>query len=97
MILINPGGQLPDVSFLTSQAAAQVAVQVLMTLAAGLLSAPRGPGTIAAGAKTVVRNMPLVILLALLAFLFWPSESDTDADGPDVGLRKPNGMPVSEA
>ena len=82
----------------TTQAAAQVAVQVLMTLAAGLLSTPRGPGTIAAGAKMVVRNMPLVVLLALLAFLFWPSESETDADGPDAGLRKPNGThpPVGE-
>jgi hypothetical protein len=81
----------------TTQAAAQVAVQVLMTLAAGLLSTPRGPGTIAAGAKMVVRNMPVVVLLALLAFLFWPSESESNADAPDVGCRKPNGMPVDEA
>ena len=36
----------------TTQAAAQVAVQVLMPLAAALLSAPRPPGTLAAGAKT---------------------------------------------
>ena len=43
-----------------TQAAAQVAVQVLMTLAGALLSTPRPPGTLAAGAKTVVRNMPLV-------------------------------------
>ena len=81
----------------TTQAAAQVAVQVLVTLAAGLLSTPRGPGTIAAGAKMVVRNMPVVVLLALLAFLFWPSESESNADAPDVGCRKPNGMPVDEA
>lgn len=81
----------------TTQAAAQVAVQVLMTLAAGLLSTPREPGTIVAGAKMVVRNMPLVILLALLAFLFWPSGSESNAEAPDVGLREPNGMPVGEA
>jgi hypothetical protein len=64
----------------TTQAAVQVAVQVLMTLAVGLLSTPRGPGTIAAGAKMLVRNMPLVVLLARLAFLFWPSGSESDAD-----------------
>ena len=46
-----------------------------MTLAGALLSTPRPPETLAAGAKTVVRNMPLVILFTMLALLFWPGES----------------------
>ena len=82
-----------------TQAAAQVAVHVLMPLAAALLSTPRPPGKLAAGAKTVVRNMPLVILLALLAFCSGRASSETDADRPDAGLRKPNGThpPVGKA
>lgn len=67
----------------TSEAAAQVAVQALMALLGVLLSAPRTPsglGELTAGAKMVVRNIPLVILLALLALLFWPSKSESDAD-----------------
>ena len=76
----------------TTQAAAQVAVQVLMTLAGTLLSTPRRPGTLAAGTKMVVRNMPLVVLLAMLAWLFWPNEPESDAGRPEGGVGKSNGM-----
>ena len=44
-----------------TQAAAQVAVQVLMTLAGTLLSTPPRAGTLAAGAKIVFRNIPMVL------------------------------------
>jgi hypothetical protein len=54
---------------------------MLMILADALLSTSRPPGTLAAGANMLVRNMPLVILLAMLALLFWPSESESNADG----------------
>lgn len=40
----------------------------------------------------VVCNIPLVVLFALLVLLFWPSESDSNADDPQVGLGKLNGM-----
>ena len=70
----------------------QAAMQGLMALAGALLSTPLGPGTLTAGAKMVVRNIPLMVLLALLALLLWPSQSESDAEAPDVGLGKANGM-----
>ena len=48
-------------SSVATQAAAQVAVQVLMTLAGTLLSTPPRAGTLAAGAKIVFRNIPMVL------------------------------------
>ena len=34
---------------------------------------PVGPGVAASGAKMLARNLPLVLLLGLIALLFWPS------------------------
>jgi len=81
-----------DTAGVATDAAAQAAVQAPMALLGALLATPLGPGTLAGGAKMVVRNIPLVVLLALLALLFWPSESETDAAGLEAGLGKPNGM-----
>jgi len=81
-----------DTAGVATDAAAQAAAQAPMALLGALLATPLGPGTLAGGAKMVVRNIPLVVLLALLALLFWPRESETDADGLEAGLGKPNGM-----
>jgi hypothetical protein len=69
-----------------------------LALLGGLLSTPFGPGTVASGARLVARNIPLVVLLALIALLFWPSEPATEtaaeeveADAEEAGAGRPNG------
>ena len=42
----------------------------------------------------MLRNIPLVVLLALIGLLFWPTESKAEAadgEGADAGAGKPNG------
>src|ERR1700674_4353053 len=76
----------------TTDAAAQAAAQAPLALLGALISTPLGPSTVAGGMKMVVRNIPLVVLLALIALLFWPSEQASevaDLDAPDLGT-KPN-------
>jgi hypothetical protein len=71
-------------------AAAQFAMQGLLALLGVLLSTPPRSATLAAGAKRILRNIPPLVLLALLALLFWPNLSEGDAEGADIGLGKPN-------
>src|SRR5215510_14329555 len=54
--------------------AAQAALQAPLALAGALMSTPLGPKAAIDVAKTLLRNLPLVVLLALIALLFWPSE-----------------------
>jgi hypothetical protein len=93
-----------DTAGVAADAAAQAAVQAPMALLGALLSTPLGSGTVASGAKMVARNLPLVVLLALIALLFWPheqqegqgEETSPDEDGvPREG--KPNGLHASAA
>ena len=65
---------------------------ILLALLSVLLSTPPRSATLAAGAKMMVRNIPLLVLLALLALLFWPNRQEGDAEA-DTGLGKPNGKP----
>jgi hypothetical protein len=56
--------------------------------------APAGPSVLAGGAKMLVRNIPLVILLAIIGLLFWSTESDAEAEtskGADLPVGKSNG------
>ena len=68
-----------DTAEVATDAAAQAAVQLPLALLGTLLTTPLGPGTALGGAKAIGRNLPLVVLLALVAFLFWPAEA-TSAD-----------------
>jgi hypothetical protein len=72
-----------DTAGVTSDATAQAAVQLPMALLGTLLTTPMGPGVAMGGAKMVMRNLPLVILVALLGLLFWPSAPDAAA-GPQT-------------
>src|SRR5262249_29013110 len=81
-----------DTAEVASDAVAQAAAQLPLALLGAILSAPSGPGTVAAGAKLVGRNLPLFALLALIAFLFWPSEPTAEKTHADeVNVRRPNG------
>ena len=80
-----------DTASVATDAAAQAAVQAPLALLATLLASPPGPAALAGGAKMLLRNIPLVVLLALIGFLFWPRGETAEAEGEDLGDGKPNG------
>lgn len=84
-----------DTASVATDAAAQAAVQTPLALLGALFSTPAGPASLVSGARMLARNIPLVVLLALIGLLFWPSDPTAEAadgDGADH-LRggKPNG------
>ena len=92
-----------DTAEVASDAATQAAVQLPLALLGTLLTTPMGPGADAGGAKMLLRNLPLVLLAAVIALLFWPSAPQQDAgetaepadDVAEPDQRKwkePNGM-----
>lgn len=83
-----------DTAEVGTDAAAQAAVQLPIALLGAIFSSPvAGAGAVTGGIRLLGRNIPLVILLALLAMLFWPTKSgDADAAEADAAPRKPNGM-----
>lgn len=77
-----------DTANVATDAATQAAVQVPLALLGTLLTTPLGPGIATGGAKALLRNLPLVVLIGLIALLFWPSsetatEAEAAATGPD--------------
>lgn len=72
--------QKTDTADVASDAAAQAAVQLPLAFLGTLLTTPLGPGVAASGAKMVVRNLPLVLLIAIIGLLFWPSADKPSAD-----------------
>src|SRR5262245_49117468 len=66
--------QAGDTADVANEAAAQALVQMPVALAGALLSTPLGPKAFASSAKVLLRNLPLVVLLALLALLFLQTE-----------------------
>jgi len=84
-----------DTASVATDAAAQAAVQAPLALLGALFSSPAGPAAPAGGAKLVLRNIPLVVLLALIGMLFWPSESPAEEAADDIGTdlrgERPNG------
>jgi hypothetical protein len=88
-----------DTAEVTTDAAAQAAVQLPIALIGTLLTTPMGPGVAAGGAKMLARNLPLVLLLGLIALLFWPSKEisaeNTALAEQDQPL--PDGEPVEPA
>ena len=83
-----------DTAGVVSDATAQAMVQTPIALLGALFAMPGGPTTGLGLVRLLSRNLPLVILLAGIAALFWPK---TPADQPsdvdeDVGhFSKPNG------
>ena len=60
---------------IASAAATQAAGQLPLALLASLLGSPVGSAQTAV--RLIARNIPLVLLLALVALLFWPTEETT--------------------
>jgi hypothetical protein len=85
-----------DTKAVATDAAAQAAAQAPLALLGALLASPAGPSALAGGAKMMARNIPLVVLLALIAMLFWPLDGKTqerpaDAEPDEPRPGKPNG------
>ncbi len=68
-----------DTSALASDAASQAAVQLPLAFLGTLLTTPAGPTSVMALTRALGRNLPLVLLLGLVALLFWPSELGEEA------------------
>jgi hypothetical protein len=72
-----------------SSAMAQAANQAPLALLGAILSSPLGPNALSGGAKLALRNIPLVVLVALVSLLLWPTDSSgeqrvpADASGDD--------------
>lgn len=83
-----------DTAEVGTDAAAQAAVQLPIALLGAIFSSPAvGPGAAVGGIKLLGRNIPLVILLALIALLFWPTKpSEAAAAEAEADLHRPNGM-----
>jgi hypothetical protein len=85
-----------DTASVATHAAAQAAAQAPLALLGTLFATPAGPAMLAGGTKALARNIPLVVLLALIGMLFWPvgekapAEDAAEANGayPPV----PNGL-----
>lgn len=69
-----------DTAGVTSDAAAQAAVQLPIALLGTLLTSSAGPGAAASGLKAIGRNWPLVLMLVLVGLLFWPLGNKTEAE-----------------
>jgi hypothetical protein len=85
-----------DTGGVANEAAAQALMQAPLALAGTLLSTPLGPKSFANGAKLILRNLPLVVLLGLIALLFWPTQPTAAEGDKDQGEEQPP-VPVPEA
>ncbi len=72
-----------DTSTVSAEAATQAAVQLPIALLGSVLTTPAGPASAIGLARLIGRNLSLVVLLALIALLFWPTTS-ADADTEDT-------------
>ena len=74
-----------DTADVANEAAAQALMQAPLALVGGLLSMLLGPKSVANGAKLILRNLPLVVLLGLIALLFWPTQPTAAEGDQDQG------------
>ena len=72
--------QATDTASVATDAAAQAAVQAPLALLGTLFATPAGPAMLAGGTKALARNIPLVVLLALIGMLFWPTGEKAQAE-----------------
>ena len=69
-----------DTASVATDAVSQAAVQAPLALLGTLFATPAGPAMLAGGTKALARNIPLVVLLALIGMLFWPTGEKAQAE-----------------
>ena len=63
----------------TSDTVTEAAMQAPLALAGILSALPLSPTAFVPIARTLGRNLPLVVLIVLIGMLFWPSETSAEA------------------
>lgn len=81
-----------DTGGVMSDATAQAVVQTPIALLGTVLSTAGGATSALSAARVLGRNVPLVLLLAMIGALFWPTKQDVPG-GANVDMpRRPNGL-----
>jgi len=75
-----------------SGATAQAMAQAPLALLGALFSAPGGATSVLKIAQILGRNFPMVLLLAMIGALFWPTAAKAPDDAIDQSNAKPNGF-----
>lgn len=79
-----------DTGEVVSDATAQALAQAPIALLGAAMTMPGGAAAALSAARVLGRNWPLVLLLAMIGALFWPTE-DAPVDEDVAAARKPNG------
>jgi hypothetical protein len=80
-----------DTAGVASEAATQAALQLPLALVGTLATSSLGPSAAVGGAKLLARNLPLVVMLLIIGYLFWsdkqgkPQTEGDIADGEAPG------------
>jgi hypothetical protein len=83
--------EVADTAEMVTEVAARAAAQTPLALLGAILATPVGPSAVSGAATVLARNIPLVVLLGLIALLFWPSEPTEEEDGEAQGGGRTNG------
>jgi hypothetical protein len=98
--LADTEAEKSDTADVLSDAATQAATQLPLAVLGTLMTTPFGPSAAASGARLLARNFPLVLLLVLIGFLFWPtprtSEGESDHAGPTKEEPSQDTLPLQE-
>jgi hypothetical protein len=92
-VVADTKAESTDTASVAADTAAQAAVQAPLALLGALFASPAGPASLVSGAKMLVRNMPLVVLLALLGLLFWPTDPNATPGTADDAEPAPTPRP----
>jgi uncharacterized membrane protein YebE (DUF533 family) len=85
-----------DTREIFSGATAQAMLQTPLALLGAAVSAPGGATSALKVARLLGRNFPLVLLLGMIAALFWPSEGEFDELEAEERDRRPNGFQAAD-
>lgn len=80
-----------DTQGVVSDAAADAVVQAPIALLGALATLPGGAAGAVGAARAFGRHWPLIVLLAAIGALFWPTENDVPTDEEWEPTRRSNG------
>jgi hypothetical protein len=89
--LAEQKAEVTDTQQIVGDATVQAMAQAPLAVLGALFSAPGGATTVLKVARMVGRNWPLVLLLAIIGLLFWPTESEARTPDGAEAAAKPNG------